>query len=169
LYCSAQSKGAVPQLDSARGTYQVIRRMPPTEDGEFQYEIRSEREGHNRVVKESELTPAYNRAAANAPSRCWPIVRFAFAKSPLVPFPGTFRECALAAGRPALPFASECGTVRLRSRLVAWGCVPFEQLAPVAHGSRGTITPEVTLTWERGEVAPAAWRCWRRSVGPHRG
>jgi hypothetical protein len=48
----------LPQLDPARGTYQVIRRMPPAEDGEFQYEIRSNREGHNRVAKESELTPA---------------------------------------------------------------------------------------------------------------
>ena len=45
-------------LDAARGTYHVIRRMPPAEDGEFQYEIRSEREGHNRVAKESELTSA---------------------------------------------------------------------------------------------------------------
>jgi hypothetical protein len=48
----------LPQLDPARGTYQVIRRMPPAEDGEFQYEIRSNREGHNRVAKESELIPA---------------------------------------------------------------------------------------------------------------
>jgi hypothetical protein len=52
-----KAKG-LPQLDPARGTYQVIRRMPPAEDGEFQYEIRSNREGHNRVAKESELTPA---------------------------------------------------------------------------------------------------------------
>jgi hypothetical protein len=46
------------QLDAARGIYHVIRRMPPSEDGEFQYEIRSEREGYNCVAKESELTPA---------------------------------------------------------------------------------------------------------------
>ncbi len=46
------------QLDAARGIYQIIRRLPPAEDGEFQYEIRSDREGHNRVAKESELTPA---------------------------------------------------------------------------------------------------------------
>jgi hypothetical protein len=52
-----KAKG-LTQLDAARGTYHVIRRMPPSEDGEFQYEIRSEREGHNRVAKESELTPA---------------------------------------------------------------------------------------------------------------
>ena len=47
----------LPQ-QAARGIYHVIRRMPPSEDGEFQYEIRSEREGHNRIAKESELTPA---------------------------------------------------------------------------------------------------------------
>jgi hypothetical protein len=52
-----KAKG-LQHLDSARGIYHIIRRMPPTEDGEFQYEIRSEREGHNRVAKESELTPA---------------------------------------------------------------------------------------------------------------
>jgi hypothetical protein len=48
----------LPQHDAARGIYHVIRRMPPSDDGEFQYEIRSEREGHTRVAKESELTPA---------------------------------------------------------------------------------------------------------------
>jgi hypothetical protein len=52
-----KAKG-LPQLEAASGIYHVIRRMPPSEDGEFQYEIRSEREGHNRVAKESELTPA---------------------------------------------------------------------------------------------------------------
>ena len=48
----------LPLLDTARGTYQITRQLPPTEDGEFQYEIRSDREGHNRVAKENELTPA---------------------------------------------------------------------------------------------------------------
>jgi hypothetical protein len=52
-----KAKG-LPLLDTARGTYQVIRRLPPADDGEFQYEIRSDREGHTRVAKESELTPA---------------------------------------------------------------------------------------------------------------
>jgi len=46
------------QLDAAHGIYRIIRRLPPAEDGEFQYEIRSDREGHNRVAKESELRPA---------------------------------------------------------------------------------------------------------------
>jgi hypothetical protein len=52
-----KAKG-LPPLDAAHGTYQIIRRLPPTEDGEFQYEIRSDREGHTRVAKENELTPA---------------------------------------------------------------------------------------------------------------
>jgi hypothetical protein len=52
-----KAKG-LQHLDSARGIYQIIRRLPPAEDGEFQYEIRSDREEHNRVAKESELTPA---------------------------------------------------------------------------------------------------------------
>jgi hypothetical protein len=48
----------LPLLDTARGIYEIIRRLPPTEEGEFQYEIRSDREGHTRVARENELTPA---------------------------------------------------------------------------------------------------------------
>jgi hypothetical protein len=32
--------------------------LPPIEDGEFQYEIRSDLEEHTRVAGENELTPA---------------------------------------------------------------------------------------------------------------
>jgi hypothetical protein len=46
------------QVDAARGVFQIIRRLPPTEDGEFQYEIRSDLEEHTRVAGENELTPA---------------------------------------------------------------------------------------------------------------
>jgi hypothetical protein len=46
------------QVDAARGVYQIIRRLPPAEDGEFQYEIRSDLEEHTRVAGENELTPA---------------------------------------------------------------------------------------------------------------
>jgi hypothetical protein len=46
------------QVDAARGVYQIIRRLPPAEDGEFQYEIRSDLEGHTRVAGENELAPA---------------------------------------------------------------------------------------------------------------
>jgi hypothetical protein len=52
-----KAKG-LPQIDPVRGSYQIIRRMPPAEDGEFQYEIRNNLEGHTRVAKERELTPA---------------------------------------------------------------------------------------------------------------
>jgi hypothetical protein len=45
-------------VDAARGVFQIIRRLPPTEDGEFQYEIRSDLEEHTRVAGENELTPA---------------------------------------------------------------------------------------------------------------
>ena len=46
------------QVDAARGVFQIIRRLPPAEDGEFQYEIRSNLEEHTRVAGENELTPA---------------------------------------------------------------------------------------------------------------
>jgi hypothetical protein len=46
------------QVDAARGVYQIKRRLPAAEDGEFQYEIRNTLEEHDRVAKESELTPA---------------------------------------------------------------------------------------------------------------
>jgi hypothetical protein len=73
----------------------------------------------------------------------------------LVPFPGTFRECALAAGRPALPLASECATTRSRSRFHGpAGSVPFEQLAPVAHGSRGFFICGGSATMYRAAPAP---------------
>jgi hypothetical protein len=35
--------------------YEITRLLPPTEDGEFQYEIRSTLEAHDRVARESEL------------------------------------------------------------------------------------------------------------------
>ena len=46
------------QVDAARGVFQITRRLPPTEDGEFQYEIRSDLEEHTRVAGKNELTPA---------------------------------------------------------------------------------------------------------------
>jgi hypothetical protein len=41
----------------AEGTYQVVRQLPYG-DGEYQYRIKSAREQHERVVKESELDRA---------------------------------------------------------------------------------------------------------------
>ena len=40
------------------GLYQIIKRLPPADDGECQYEIRSTLEQHNRIARESELTRA---------------------------------------------------------------------------------------------------------------
>ena len=54
-----QSKEAVrPQLDPVPGPYQITKRLPAAEDGEFQYEIRSNLEEYNRIARESELTRA---------------------------------------------------------------------------------------------------------------
>jgi hypothetical protein len=43
-----------PYRDAADGSYQVIRQLPYS-DGDYQYRIKSSRELHERVVKESEL------------------------------------------------------------------------------------------------------------------
>ena len=40
------------------GLYQITKRLPPADDGEYQYEIRSTFEQHNRIARESELTRA---------------------------------------------------------------------------------------------------------------
>jgi hypothetical protein len=39
---------------AAEGDYEIVRQLPD-EDGEFQYRIKSMREPHERVVKESDL------------------------------------------------------------------------------------------------------------------
>ena len=46
------------QVDAAAGPYQIVKRLPAAEDGEFHYEIRSAVEDHSRVARESELTRA---------------------------------------------------------------------------------------------------------------
>ena len=43
-----------PYQDAADGYYEVIRQLPYGE-GDYQYRIKSAREQHERVVKESEL------------------------------------------------------------------------------------------------------------------
>jgi hypothetical protein len=45
-------------IDTVSGLYQIIKRLPPADDGESQYEIRSTLEQHNRIARESELTRA---------------------------------------------------------------------------------------------------------------
>jgi hypothetical protein len=46
-----------PYRNSAEGLYEVVRQLPDS-DGEFLYRIKSVREPHERVVKESELEKA---------------------------------------------------------------------------------------------------------------
>ena len=53
VYFYAKEAG---RIDSASGQYQITRRLPAGEDGEFRYEIRSTLEEHDRVARESELT-----------------------------------------------------------------------------------------------------------------
>jgi hypothetical protein len=50
-------KGA-GRMDSAPGQYQITRRLPAGEDGEFWYEIRSTLEEYDRVATERELSRA---------------------------------------------------------------------------------------------------------------
>jgi hypothetical protein len=44
------------QLDAVPGLYQITKRLPIAEDGEFHYEIRNTLEEYNRVARESDLT-----------------------------------------------------------------------------------------------------------------
>ena len=46
-----------PHRAAAEGQYEVVRQLPNS-NGEFQYRIKSSREPHERVVKESELEKA---------------------------------------------------------------------------------------------------------------
>ncbi len=43
-----------PHRSAPDGFYEVVRRLPDV-DGEYHYRIKSSREAHERVVKESEL------------------------------------------------------------------------------------------------------------------
>jgi hypothetical protein len=55
-------KGALrPQLDAVPGPYQITKRLPAAEDGEFQYEIRNTLEEYNRVARESDLNACWGR------------------------------------------------------------------------------------------------------------
>ena len=46
------------QVDAAPGPYQITKRLPAAEDGEFQYEIRNTVEEYNRIARESDLMRA---------------------------------------------------------------------------------------------------------------
>ena len=46
-----------PHRSAAEGDYKIVRELPD-DGGELQYRVKSVREPHERVVKESELTKA---------------------------------------------------------------------------------------------------------------
>ena len=46
-----------PYRNAAEGSYEVVRQLPYS-DGDYQYRIKSAREQHDRVAKESELDRA---------------------------------------------------------------------------------------------------------------
>ncbi len=52
-----QFSGGYPFRMAAQGTYEIIRQLPDSA-GEFHYRIKSSRELHERVVKESDLEKA---------------------------------------------------------------------------------------------------------------
>jgi len=52
-----QLTGGFPRRFAAMGQYEIVRQLPNNGD-EFQYRIKSTREPHERVVKESELEKA---------------------------------------------------------------------------------------------------------------
>lgn len=55
VYFEPKGRGR-SQVDAVPGLYQIVRRLPAADSGEFQYEIRSTVENHNRVARENELT-----------------------------------------------------------------------------------------------------------------
>ena len=55
---------AIRNRNAAEGSYEVVRQLPYGE-GEFQYRIKSAREQHERVVKESELERGLNSASVS--------------------------------------------------------------------------------------------------------
>ena len=54
VYFQPKRAGRSP-VDAVHGPYQIIKRLPAADDGEYQFEIRSAVEGHNRVATESKL------------------------------------------------------------------------------------------------------------------
>jgi len=47
-----------PQRNAAAGSYEVVRQLPFSSDGELQYRIKNAGENYERVVKESDLERA---------------------------------------------------------------------------------------------------------------
>jgi hypothetical protein len=44
--------------DAPRGAYEIAGRLPQGDDGQFEYRIKHSGEAHERIAKESELSPA---------------------------------------------------------------------------------------------------------------
>jgi len=44
--------------DAPRGAYEITGRLPKSDDGQFEYRIKHSGESHERLAKESELSPA---------------------------------------------------------------------------------------------------------------
>lgn len=58
VYFKKPGKFGRSPLDLGPGPYQIIKRLPATQDGNFQYTVRSKLENHDRIAKERELTRA---------------------------------------------------------------------------------------------------------------
>jgi hypothetical protein len=55
---SVRFLASFPSRNAPGGTYQVTRQLPSGDDGERRYRIKTAREQHERVAKESELERA---------------------------------------------------------------------------------------------------------------
>jgi len=53
-----QLSRSVQNRNAASGSYEIVRELPASDDGERQYRLKSESEAHERVAKESELEQA---------------------------------------------------------------------------------------------------------------
>jgi hypothetical protein len=54
----ARVRLSFPQRNAAAGSYEVMRQLPFSSDGELQYRIKNAAEDYERVVKESDLDHA---------------------------------------------------------------------------------------------------------------
>ena len=55
---SVNYRPASRSQDAPRGAYEITGRLPQGDDGQFEYRIKHSSESHERLAKESELSPA---------------------------------------------------------------------------------------------------------------
>ena len=55
---SVNYRPASRSQDAPRGAYEITGRLPKSDDGQFEYRIKHSGESHERLAKESELSPA---------------------------------------------------------------------------------------------------------------